>query len=1508
MSRKFRYYQSEADDVIYQELITTDKCLVKMFCGTGKSLLMRKCKIIENKKLVVFVFPSLSLIEQFSKDYLHDFPYENMLKISSECESTTNPIEIIQFLSKSTDKIICITYQSFKTLLDHLGETKIDVCIFDEAHHAVGETYQKLIFENNVCDKQIFFTATPKNANGIIMYDRNNLDSGMCGKLVYDYSYLRGMNEGYLNPFEIRIDMYSENTNKSVYESIARAILSSGNSRVLTFHSDVNTERDTSVVNFVDEKEFKKVFKEIQKTEFPKSKKYKNISMIALTGDTPAKKRKIILDNFDATKDDEVFVISSCETIGEGIDTKNANMCVFVDPKSSYIKIIQNIGRIVRKIFGQDKSNSTILIPCWVDKTKYLECEGDREKCDEVIRQDMGDSGNFNGILNVMSALKQEDEDLYEICLHYPDTYSPQEIRSNLEKQGYIIDETVGEGSLLENIEHLLETEIDYDEYADCDSDEEMIMRIAEENNVCVEIHTTSLENPIETYNGESENGNIIRLYKSFDEETEENIYQPIIHKETRTKRNSGYAKEPKRENRLNINVHTNSDVKVLWNIVGGVDIAKEICSCIIDCEVVDNWFERFEEVKQFIYENGRRPSVSSKDSIEKHKGQWVGSQQHKYKNKILGMKNEIKYNLWSLFLEEYKEYFKNDDETWYENFHNLKSFIDTNKKRPVTKSKNEIEKKNGCWLANQNKNYKDKKQSMKDIKKYNLWTTFLEDYKEYVKDFNDIWYETFQELKSFIDVNKRKPMIESKNNIEDKLAHWISNQRTNYKKKEGSMKDEVRYNLWTKFVEEYKEYLRTDDEQWYDTFEKLKIFIDKYEKRPVSKSTNEIEKKLGIWFITHNRNYNRKINSMKDEIKYNLWTIFLEKYNEYFQTDDDNWYKHFDELKIFINKYNTKPTKESTIELAKQNAAWMNSQIHKYKVKEGGMKDEKIYNLWTEFVEEYKEYLKTYDETWYENFHNLKTFIDKYEKRPVKESKNEIEKNVGHWLSNQISNYKKKEGGMKDKIKYNLWTEFAEEYKEYLKTDDETWYENFQELKTFIDTNEKKPSKESKNESEQKILQWLYNQTSSYNKKEGRMKDEVRYNLWTDFLEEYNKYFCDIWYDTFDKVKQFICTNNKKPSSHSKNIFEKRLGRWIDGQKKNYKNKTCGMKDKTKYNLWTQFLEDYKEYVQSDEENWYDNFEKVKLFIKENKKRPSSHSQNSNVKKLGSWIVTQQSNYKRKINVMKDEVRYNLWTQFLEDYKEYFNNDDTQSITTESIEEEPIEEIIIMKKPKKTMKLKKSSIKEDSKELKRERIKSEISLLHKEYKTLKSSNLHNKFKESPELWTTYHKISEENEESFPEEEIPRNRIIQELNKIKTKRTKNVVDMGCGKGQISQYFKDDKRFQFINYDHISSNDTVISCDISKLPLEEDAVEICILSLAMWGYNCREYIMEANRILESGGILYIIEPTKRWSEKDDAGNIIDGKEGSKLKSWLEENGFQIIENSIEKFCLFKCIKN
>ena len=97
----FRYYQKKADEAIYDELFINNKCIVKMFCGTGKSRLMRYCRITQNKNLVVYVVPSLSLLDQFYTDYfiqMKDFPLENILRISSEEGSTTEIKNIIKFL------------------------------------------------------------------------------------------------------------------------------------------------------------------------------------------------------------------------------------------------------------------------------------------------------------------------------------------------------------------------------------------------------------------------------------------------------------------------------------------------------------------------------------------------------------------------------------------------------------------------------------------------------------------------------------------------------------------------------------------------------------------------------------------------------------------------------------------------------------------------------------------------------------------------------------------------------------------------------------------------------------------------------------------------------------------------------------------------------------------------------------------------------------------------------------------------------------------------------------------------------------------------------------------------------------------------------------------------------------------------------------------------------------------------------------------------------------------
>jgi superfamily II DNA or RNA helicase len=1156
----YRYYQEEVDLAIKEELLINDKCLVKMFCGTGKSLVMRYCDVVQNQNLLVYVFPSLSLVEQFDSDYL--FGVDNKMKICSDKDkiSTTDTNKIIQFLKNEKNKIICITYQSFDVLIDCLKSLnkKINMCCFDEAHHIVADGFQELVFHNEHCEKQIFFTATPKNANGITMYDSNHPELSMCGKLVYDYSYLNGMKEGYLNPFEIRVDMYTENTNRSIYECIARGILTSGNTRVLTFHSDVSeeSESDTSVLNFVKEDLFITAFKEIQQKEFPTGKKIKKIKMIALTAKISVKERKKILADFDKCSDNNVYIISSCETIGEGIDTKNANMCVFVDPKTSHIKIIQNIGRIVRKQFGIEKPSSTILIPCWIDRTKYIGCEGDKEKCDEIIRQDMNQQGNFNGILNVMSALKQEDEEIYNICLHYPDRFSPMEIENNLEQQGYTISDPIGDGELIESIEGLLGRDIDYD---DDDDEEDMIRQIAEDNDICVEIHTDSLENPIEKYNDEDgdEDLQTIRLLRS--EEDDEIKYYPIVS----LKPSSTPIKPPNRQNRLNINVHTNPDIRVFWGITSELDLSKDICSCVIDCEVVK--YDPMEVAKEIV---GR------------------AKEREKQKLNLLPRQIIIKNRTTPELIQE------NKDATKLSNWKNaLKG------------------KGNGHKCSDEVRDYLDtelpgwRTELDFDIKA-------MEDAKEIVERAKERKLKKLNLLpRQIIIKNRTTPELIQEHSDATKLGDW---------------KQALKGKGTSKCPDEVRDYLDTELPRW-----------------RTERDTKAMEVAKEIVGRAKERTL-QKLNLLPRQI---------------------------------IIKNRTTP----------------------------------------ELIQEDKD-----------------------------------AKKLGNWKTT-----------LKGKGKC------SDEVRDYLDTELSDW-------RTELDSKAMEDAKEIVGRAKERKLKKLNLLPRNITKKENRTTPELK--------QEY--------------------------------------------------------RDATKLSNWKQALK-------------------------------------------GTGAAK-----------CPDEVRDYLDTEL----PGWRKMDETSSSSSSSTK-------------KKSMKLKitPSACKKENPEEKKARVKSELSQLHQEYKTLRSDNLNQKFKENPELWKTYHQISEENERSFPEEYIPRNVIIEKLNQIKTKRAKEVVDMGCGKAHISKYFKDDKRFHFTNFDHISSDESVISRDISNTGLEEDSVEICILSLAMWGSNRKEYIMEAYRILESNGTLYIIEPTKRWSEKDEQGNIIQGREASRLKQLIEENNFKIIEETIEKFCVFVCIK-
>jgi hypothetical protein len=410
--------------------------------------------------------------------------------------------------------------------------------------------------------------------------------------------------------------------------------------------------------------------------------------------------------------------------------------------------------------------------------------------------------------------------------------------------------------------------------------------------------------------------------------------------------------------------------------------------------------------------------------------------------------------------------------------------------------------------------------------------------------------------------------------------------------------------------------------------------------------------------------------------------------------------------------------------------------------------------------------------------------------------------------------------------------------------------------------------------------------------------------------LEKYAEYLIndyeEKWYNTLKKVCAYMDKEKKQPSDKNPEI--KTLGKWISHQKANYKNNKYMMaSNRAVRAAWETTMKTYADYlIHDDEEKWYNTLKKVCAYMDKEKKQPSTRDKNPEIKTLGKWVSHQKENYKnnKKIMASNPAVRA-AWESALEKYKAYLK----QSIIP--LPTQPVEP----KTPKPRTKKQKAlpvAASESTETTSPHHFPpiSAIGTLHKTYLRMRSDTLHAKFNSDPQLWRDYHATRKQTFAAYEPECIPSNRIIQELEKIKTKRQKIVVDMGCGEAPIAHHFlaKNDQRFVFHNYDHQSGGDPLIQeVDISALPLDDADAEIVIMSLALWGTheNCIQYIKEAYRVLESGGKFYISDSTKKWSPE----NPTQENGGECLRKLLTENGFNIVSEDIGiPFCLFVCAKN
>ena len=158
-------------------------------------------------------------------------------------------------------------------------------------------------------------------------------------------------------------------------------------------------------------------------------------------------------------------------------------------------------------------------------------------------------------------------------------------------------------------------------------------------------------------------------------------------------------------------------------------------------------------------------------------------------------------------------------------------------------------------------------------------WDSFIKDYEQYFISNEELWTNNLDNLKIFIDLNKRRPNRSKE--TEKVLGKWLSHQLDTRKAEKNIMLNEDIRDLWDNFIKDYQQYIMSNEELWTNNLTELKAFIDLNKRRPSHRK--ETEKVLGSWVNTQLANRKAEKQIMSNEDIKGLWDSFIKDYEQYF-------------------------------------------------------------------------------------------------------------------------------------------------------------------------------------------------------------------------------------------------------------------------------------------------------------------------------------------------------------------------------------------------------------------------------------------------------------------------------------------------------------------------------------------------------------------------------------------------------------------------------------------------
>ena len=420
-----------------------DRGQLIMACGTGKTLTGLWIAEELGATTTLVLLPSLLLLSKTLAEWLthskEPFKYlpvcsddtvtksDDAINLSTSdlsFPSTTDADEIAEFIKGSGRKVIFSTYQSSSKVAEAFQAKDIDaldLIIADEAHRCAGkvDTAYSTVLDNDQIPaaKRLFMTATPRIFQS--SFKKKASDSGVdvvsmddetvFGPVLHKLSFGEAIEQDLLTDYQVVVvgidnpsyssmitertlvktdtDIQSDAQSFASHIGLAKAIKNYDLTRVISFHSRVNSARD-----------FANKLPEVIDWMPGENKPDGELLTNHVSGDMPTNERNKNLQALGNITDNQRYVLSNARCLSEGVDVPALDGVAFIDPRNSEIDIVQAVGRAIR--LSKGKSIGSIVIPVFIE---------DHEDPDEVLN-----SSPFKKVWAVVNALRSHDEGLGE--------------------------------------------------------------------------------------------------------------------------------------------------------------------------------------------------------------------------------------------------------------------------------------------------------------------------------------------------------------------------------------------------------------------------------------------------------------------------------------------------------------------------------------------------------------------------------------------------------------------------------------------------------------------------------------------------------------------------------------------------------------------------------------------------------------------------------------------------------------------------------------------------------------------------------------------------------------------------------------------------------------------------------------------------------------------------------------------------------------------------------------